>query len=125
MFKYIQLSALVSISFFILAVIKYPVRKLFPKTKLYIFLRKAHRLFAILSLTFAIVHGLLVLQTGFITFIAILLFISLCCLIFMGIYKTYINKKMKYRVFIGIHKLFALLTMILIILHFLDMRGIL
>lgn len=123
MLKYTQMFSILTAVFFGLALLKFPVRIIFPKTKLYFFFYKAHKPFAIVSWVCLTVHGILALINYSFSLTGLLLYIFLSTLVGLGAYKTYINKKLTYKIF-RFHRMIALATVILIILHFLQMKGV-
>jgi predicted small integral membrane protein len=111
-----------AIVFFLLALLKYPVRKLFLKTKLYTFFRKAHRPFAVVAWLCITAHAVIAIAYIGISLIGIAIFIAFNVIILLGFVKTYINKKMPLSLF-RFHKIFAAITLILIILHHIEMGA--
>lgn len=122
MYKYLEISSIMAIVFFLLAIMKFPVRKLFPKTKFLKFFQKAHRPFAIVAWLCITVHAILAIVYIGISTIGIVLYIAFNVIIMLGAIKTYINKKLPIKIF-RFHKVFAVTTLILIILHHIEMGA--
>ena len=125
MYSYLKLFSILTLIFFALAAAKYPIRKIMPQSRIYTFFFKLHRIFAILAWISITAHGVISLEFGIISITGILLYVAINILIGLGMYKTYINRKLSYKIF-KYHKVMAVLTIVLFILHYLQMRwGIL
>lgn len=122
MYKYLVLFSVMAIVFFLLAMMKLPVRKLFPGTKLLKFFQKAHRPFAIVAWLCMTAHAVLAIMYMGISAIGIALYITFNVIILLGVIKTYINRKLPLKIF-KFHKIFALITLILIIIHHIEMGA--
>ena len=122
MLNYTQMFSVLTLIFFGLALLKFPVRLIFPKTKLYIFFYKAHKPFAIISWLCLSVHGILALINYSFSLTGAILYVFLSALVVLGAYKTDFNKKLSYKIF-RFHRILALAIVALIVLHFLQVRG--
>ena len=121
--RFIQIFSILALIFYLLAVMKYPVRKIFPKTGLYRFFYSAHRPFAAVAWTCMAVHGILVISGGRFSFLALALFVSLTLLVALGAYNKYAPADVKRRI-VRYHRAFAVLTALLITAHYFEMNGI-
>ncbi len=122
--SYIKLFSILALGFYILAVMKYPVRMIFPKTGLYRFFRSAHRPFAAAAWICMTIHGVLVINDGRYSFLALALFVSLTLLLILGAYNKYAKPVIKKKI-ISYHRISAVFTALLIIAHYFEMNGIL